>query len=80
MNPEKAKHETYIDVHPTSGLPLASLTRTQLNAFIRRDDNIEMMSQFPDQLILPFLWTEEGHKTPSDKMAEVAAIKFLSAL
>ena len=79
---ERAKHETFIDIHPTSGVPLASLTRIQLNAIINRDNDIEMMSRFStgDRLILPFLWTEEGYKEPSDDLAEVTKLKTASSI
>ena len=33
-----------------------------------------VFSQFPDELILPFLWAQDGFSEPSEEMAE--AIKF----
>ena len=61
----------YTDIHAKFGLPLAFQSRFQLNAIIRRDTDIPMMSQFPEQLVLPFLWVEDGFTEPSDEMAEV---------
>ena len=30
-----------------------------------------MISKFPEQLVLPFLWAQDGFGEPSDEMAEV---------
>ena len=38
---------------------------------LRRDENIPMISKFPEQLVLPFLWAQDGFGEPSDEMAEV---------
>lgn len=74
MEPNKEKHQMYADIHPKFGFPLAFRPKFQLNAILRRDTNIPMISQFPEQLVLPFLWAQDGFGEPSDEMAE--AIKF----
>ena len=33
-----------------------------------------LISQFPEQLVLPFLWAQDGFGEPSDEMAEVTTI------
>ena len=35
---------------------------------------IPLISQFPEQLVLPFLWAQDGFGEPSDEMAEVTTI------
>lgn len=74
LNPEKEKHEFYVDISPEFGFPLAIRPRFQLNAIIQRDPSIEIMSKFSDELILPFLWAQDGFDEPSEEMAE--AIRF----
>jgi len=74
MKPDKEKHQMYADIHPKFGFPLAFRPKFQLNAILRRDENIPMISKFPEQLVLPFLWAQDGFGEPSDEMAE--AIKF----
>jgi len=74
LNPDKERHQFYVDVQPQFGFPLAIRPRFQLNAIIRRDEDIDIMSNFPDELVLPFLWAQDGFSEPSDEMA--AAIKF----
>ena len=71
MKPEKEKHQMFADIHPKFGFPLAFRPKFQLNAILRRDTDIPMISQFPEQLVLPFLWAQDGFGEPSDEMAEV---------
>jgi len=44
-------------------------SRFQLNAVIRRDPDIPLMSEFSEELVLPFLWAQDGFGEPSDEMA-----------
>jgi len=74
MNPDKEKHQMFADVSPEFGFPLAFRPRFQLNVVIRRDPTIEIFSKFPERLVLPFLWAQDGFGEPSDDMAE--KIKF----
>jgi len=74
LSPNKEKHQFYVDIAPDFGFPLAIRPRFQLNAIIKRDTDIEMMSNFAEELILPFLWAQDGFSEPSEEMAE--AIKF----
>jgi len=74
LKPEKEKHQFYVDVLPQFGFPLAIRPRFQLNAIIRKDPDIDIMSNFVDELVLPFLWAQDGFSEPSDEMAE--ALKF----
>jgi len=74
LKPNKTEHQFYVDVLPEFGFPLAIRPRFQLNAIIRRDKDIEVMSNFAEELVLPFLWAQDGFSHPSEEMA--AAIKF----
>lgn len=69
MEPNKTKHQMFVDIHPRFGYPLAFRPKFQLNAVIRRDPDIPLMSQFPEELVLPFLWAQDGFGEPSDEMA-----------
>eukprot|EP00092_Neocalanus_flemingeri_P083587 GFUD01104923.1.p1 GENE.GFUD01104923.1~~GFUD01104923.1.p1 ORF type:complete len:171 (-),score=67.51 GFUD01104923.1:144-620(-) len=74
LKPNKEEHQFYVDVVPEFGFPLAIRPRFQLNAIIRKDKDIDVMSNFVDELVLPFLWAQDGFSEPSEEMA--AAIKF----
>jgi len=74
LRPNKTLHQFYVDIEPTLGFPLAIRPRFQLNAIIRKDPDIEIMSNFTDELVLPFLWAQDGFSEPSPLMA--SAIHF----
>jgi len=74
LHPDKEKHQFYVDVAPDFGFPLAIRPRFQLNAIIKRDPTVDILSNFPAELILPFLWAQDGFSEPSEEMAE--AIRF----
>lgn len=85
LSPDKEKHQFYVDIAPEFGFPLAIRPRFQLSVIIRRDTDIPIMSKFPDQLVLPFLWAEDGFSEPTTEMADLiefglAAPKMLSEL
>lgn len=69
MKPNKTLHQFYLDIEPTLGFPLAIRPRFQLNAIIRRDPHIEIMRNFSEELVLPFLWAQDGFSEPSSPMA-----------
>jgi len=67
--PDKERHQFYVDLSPELGIPLAIRPRFQLNIVIKRDEDIPMMSQFEEELVLPFLWAQDGFDQPSEKMS-----------
>jgi len=74
LAPNKTLHQFYVDIEPTFGFPLAVRPRFQLNAILRRDPDIDIMRNLSDELILPFLWAQDGFDEPSSPMA--SAIHF----
>jgi len=74
LKPNKEEHQFYVDVVPEFGFPLAIRPRFQLNAVIKKDEDIDIMSNFVDELVLPFLWAQDGFSEPSEEMAK--AIEF----
>ena len=75
MNPDKEKHQFYMDVVPEFGFPLAIRPRFQLNIVIGRylDPELESISGMQDQIVFPFLWAQDGFDEPSEPMAEAIA-------
>lgn len=70
LRPEKERHQFYVDVSPEFGFPLAIRPRFQLNLIIERDQDIPLLSKFPERLVLPFLWAQDGFDQPSVPMAQ----------
>jgi len=69
LSPNKTKHQFYVDVEPTFGFPLAIRPRFQLNIVMKKDQDIAALSEMADELVLPFLWAEDGFSEPSVEMA-----------
>jgi hypothetical protein len=76
LKPDKEKHQFYIDVVPEFGFPLAIRPRFQLNVVIGKsvDDGWDKISGMQDEIVMPFLWAQDGFEEPSEPMAD--AIKF----
>jgi scavenger receptor class B protein 1 len=70
LSPDKEQHEFYLDLNPELGIPLAIRPRFQLNLIINRDEDVEILSKFQQELVLPFLWAQDGFDTPSTEMAD----------
>jgi len=70
LKPDKEKHQFYVDISPEFGFPLAIRPRFQLNVVIKRDTDIDIMSQFSEELVLPFLWAQDGFSAPSEEMSK----------
>ncbi len=72
LSPEKAKHEFFMDVVPEFGFPLAIRPRFQLNVVIGSgvDPGWEAVQDMSEELVLPFLWAQDGFDEPSQEMAE----------
>jgi len=74
LKPNKEKHQFYVDISPEFGFPLAIRPRFQLNVVIKRDEDIDILRNFSEELVLPFLWAQDGFSAPSQPMAD--KIKF----
>ena len=75
LKPDKEKHQFYVDIVPELGVPLAIRPRLQLNVVINQDSDIPVMSNLSEELILPFLWVQDGFSEPGDEMA--AQVRFV---
>ena len=52
LKPVKEDHQFYVDVLPEFGFPLAIRPRFQLNAIIRKDEDIDVMRLDTDIIML----------------------------
>ena len=70
LNPQKEKHEFYMDIVPEFGFPLAIMPRFQLNLVLRRENDVDALKNMEAEVVLPFLWAGLGFREPSEEMAE----------
>lgn len=59
VHPNKAKHETILDVEPTTGLVLNVAKRLQINFYIEKVKYVTPSSRI-DKQVLPVLWLDEN--------------------
>ena len=74
LNPDKEKHQFYIDVVPEFGFPLAMMAQFQLNLVIFRMDDVPELANMEKEIVLPFLWAGLGFKEPSAVMADAIKV------
>ncbi|KAK3908954.1 Sensory neuron membrane protein 2 [Frankliniella fusca] len=59
LKPIKSKHETFVDIEPMTGVPLRGGKRVQLNMFLTKIDQVDVLSSVSEGLF-PILWVDEG--------------------
>ena len=72
LTPNKEKHQFYIDAVPEFGFPLAIRPRFQLNVVMGSgiDPQWEAISGMREEIVMPFLWAQDGFDEPSEEMAD----------
>uniref|UniRef100_A0A2P2HXX4 Sensory neuron membrane protein 2-like n=1 Tax=Hirondellea gigas TaxID=1518452 RepID=A0A2P2HXX4_9CRUS len=58
LKPEKDKHDTFLDIQTTLGVPLRAHKRIQLNVPLRKYGNLTSFMNF-DELYFPIFWADE---------------------
>lgn len=68
LSPTKEYHETFLDVHPLTGLVLRASKRLQINVDLKKYDKLQLLKNVEDT-IFPVAWIEERAEL-SPEMAE----------
>uniref|UniRef100_A0AAY4C362 Uncharacterized protein n=1 Tax=Denticeps clupeoides TaxID=299321 RepID=A0AAY4C362_9TELE len=58
MSPNKEEHETYLDLNPTTGLPIRACKRAQLNIILKRVAGFPK-TKFLNETIFPIMYVNE---------------------
>lgn len=58
MNPNKEEHETYLDLNPTTGVPIRACKRAQLNIIMKRVHGFPS-TKFLNETIFPIMYVNE---------------------
>ena len=67
MNPDSAKHDTYIDVEPITGITMNARARLQVNFKVTPTDKWYTDVQ---EAYMPILWVEKEAEIPEEKAEE----------
>ncbi|XP_066991111.1 scavenger receptor class B member 1 [Anabrus simplex] len=60
LKPDPELHDSYVDMHPKLGVPLAGQSRVQINIMVRKASGIQHLDAFEDGIILPIAWASIG--------------------
>lgn len=73
LNPSRDKHEFYITLEPTTGIPLDVAIRFQMNMLIRPIPNIFLYKYAP-YMFFPIAWYEQKLIIPNDFASKIKII------
>ncbi|KAK6628903.1 hypothetical protein RUM43_002720 [Polyplax serrata] len=59
LQPDKNKHQSFLSLEPNTGYPLAAGSRIQINIFLQKIKEVDLMKNLPDSL-LPAVWVDES--------------------
>lgn len=79
MNPNKEEHETYLDLNPTTGLPIRACKRAQLNIILTR------VSGFPktkhlNGTVFPIMYVNETATIDDESAAQMRTLLLIVTL
>ena len=58
--PTAALHESYFEMEPTLGIPLAIQIRFQVQLMVEPDESFPPLAKLPHPYLLPLFWAQEG--------------------
>lgn len=67
LNPEKEKHEFYLQLEPETGTPLEAKGRVQVNLMLQKINNINLFKNVPT-VLMPVLWMEQDVILPRSEI------------
>ncbi|TMW51777.1 hypothetical protein DOY81_003158 [Sarcophaga bullata] len=65
LNPDTAKHQTFVDVQHLTGVPLQGGKRVQFNMFLKSINRITITENLTT-VLMPAIWVEEGIELNSE--------------
>lgn len=62
LSPSKEKHQTFVDIEPTTGTPVNAARKIQVNVYMKPSYPLFTKSQFAHmpEVVHPLLWIDEG--------------------
>ncbi|XP_026210998.1 scavenger receptor class B member 1 isoform X5 [Anabas testudineus] len=58
LHPSEEEHETFIEIHPLTGVPLNVAVRLQLNLYLKKVDGIGETGSI-SEVVMPMIWFQE---------------------
>ncbi|XP_076127297.1 lysosome membrane protein 2a [Alosa pseudoharengus] len=79
MNPNKEEHETYLDLNPTTGLPIRACKRAQLNIILNRVSGFPKTKHF-NGTIFPIMYVNETATIDDESAAQMRTLLLIVTL
>ncbi|RVE67790.1 hypothetical protein OJAV_G00085180 [Oryzias javanicus] len=79
MNPNKEEHETYLDLQPTSGVPIRACKRAQLNVIVKRIPGFPKTRHI-NETIFPIMFVNETATIDDESAAQMKTLLLIVTL
>ncbi|KAI5613211.1 lysosome membrane protein 2 [Silurus asotus] len=73
MNPNKEEHETYLDLNPTTGVPIRACKRAQLNVIMKRVPGFPQ-TRYLNETIFPIMYVNETATIDDDSASQMKTL------
>ncbi|KAG5681304.1 hypothetical protein PVAND_010753 [Polypedilum vanderplanki] len=70
LNPQKDKHQSYITIEPTTGIPLEVVIRFQANFLIQQIEDISLYQLYPTKFV-PAMWVEQKFRIDEEMASQL---------
>ncbi|KAG7250870.1 hypothetical protein CRUP_032215, partial [Coryphaenoides rupestris] len=79
LSPNKEDHETYLDLQPTTGVPIRACKRAQLNIIVKRIKGFPQ-TKFINETIFPIMFVNETATIDDDSAAQMRTMLLIVTL
>ncbi|KAF3695495.1 Lysosome membrane protein 2 85 kDa lysosomal membrane sialoglycoprotein [Channa argus] len=79
LNPNKEEHETYLDLQPTTGVPIRACKRAQLNIILKRISGFPQ-TKFINETIFPIMFVNETATIDDASAAQMRTLLLIVTL
>ncbi|XP_017267884.1 lysosome membrane protein 2a isoform X2 [Kryptolebias marmoratus] len=79
LNPNEEEHETYLDLQPTSGVPIRACKRAQLNVILKRVQGFPKTKHI-NETIFPIMFVNETATIDDDSAAQMRQLLLIVTL
>uniref|UniRef100_A0A4W4HF65 Scavenger receptor class B, member 2a n=1 Tax=Electrophorus electricus TaxID=8005 RepID=A0A4W4HF65_ELEEL len=76
LNPNKEEHETYLDLNPTTGVPIRACKRAQLNIILKRVLGFPQ-TKFLNETIFPIMYVNETATIDDNSASQMRSLLFI---
>ncbi|XP_076006773.1 lysosome membrane protein 2a isoform X2 [Genypterus blacodes] len=79
LSPNKEEHETYLDLQPTTGVPIRACKRAQLNVILKRYPGFPT-TRFINETIFPIMFVNETATIDDDSASQMRTLLLIVTL